>query len=53
MVVVVGFVVIVGVGGAVFRDVGKAVAVVLGGVLFLVGGVVVALKEARSKRQAR
>jgi hypothetical protein len=53
MIVAVGFVVIVGVVGAVFGDIGKAIAVALGGIVFLVGGVVVALREARSKRQRR
>ncbi len=50
MIVVVLFVVIVGVVGAAFGDVGKAVAVALGGVVFLVVGVVVAVREARTKR---
>jgi hypothetical protein len=45
MIIVVGFVTIAGVVGAVFGDVGKAVVVAVGMVVFLVVGIVLALRE--------
>ena len=45
MIIVVGFVTIAGVVGAVFGDVGKALVVAVGTVVFLVVGIVLAIRE--------
>jgi hypothetical protein len=47
MIIVVGFVTIAGVVGAVFGDIGKALVVAVGTVVFLVVGIVLFIRERR------
>lgn len=49
MIIVVGFVTIAGVVGALFGDVGKAVVVAMGTVVFLVVGIVLAIRERKGR----
>ena len=49
MIIVVGFVTFAGVVGAVFGDVGKALVVAVGTLVFLVGGVILAVRERKGR----
>ena len=49
MITVVGFVTIAGLAGAVFGDVGKAVVVAVATVVFLVVGIVLAIRERKGR----
>lgn len=49
MIIAVGFVTVASVIGAVFGDVGKAVVVAVGTVVFLVVGIVLAIRERRGR----
>jgi len=49
MIIVVGFVTIAGVVGAVLGDVGKAAVVAVGTAVFLVVGIVLAIRERKAR----